>query len=73
MGEDESDDEEEEEEPKAAIPPKEPKEAPGAEPKLVKKKEVKGKEVAATATPKAKSKAEDPIAEAKTPVSEAKT
>merc|ERR1719237_258818 len=71
--EDDSDDEEEEE-PKAAIPPTEPKEAPGAEPKLVKKKEVKGKEVAAAAaTPNVKSKAEDPKAEAKTPISEAKT
>jgi len=71
--EDDSDDEEEEEEPKAVIPPTEPKEAPGAEPKLVKKKEVKGKEVAAAATPNTKSKAEDPKAEAKTPISEAKT
>merc|ERR1719237_163291 len=71
--EDDSDDEEEEEELKAAIPPIEPKEAPGAEPKLVKKKEVKGKEVAAAATPNVKSKAEDPKAEAKTPISEAKT
>merc|ERR1719237_876312 len=71
--EDDSDDEEEEEELKAAIPPIEPKEAPGAEPKLVKKKEVKGKEVAAAATPNTKSKAEDPKAEAKTPISEAKT
>merc|ERR1719460_1783847 len=70
--EDDSDDEEEEE-PKAVIPPTEPKEAPGAEPKLVKKKEVKGKEVAAAATPNVKSKAEDPKAEAKTPISEAKT
>merc|ERR1719458_91978 len=70
--EDDSDDEEEEE-PKAAIPPTEPKEAPGAEPKLVKKKEVKGKAVAAAATPNVKSKAEDPKAEAKTPISEAKT
>merc|ERR1719447_241230 len=71
---DEDDSDEEEEEPKAAIPPKEPKEAPGAEPKLVKKKEVKGKEAAAaTMTPKAKSKAEDPKAVAKTPISEAKT
>merc|ERR1719397_1155941 len=38
---DDDSDEEKEEEPKAALPPKEPKEAPGAEPKLVKKKEVK--------------------------------
>merc|ERR1719331_2666800 len=71
--EDDSDDEEEEEEPKAVIPPTEPNEAPGAEPKLVKKKEVKGKAVAAAATPNVKSKAEDPKAEAKTPISEAKT
>merc|ERR550519_3341563 len=71
--EDDSDDEEEEGEPKAVIPPTEPKEAPGAEPKLVKKKEVKGKAVAAAATPNVKSKAEDPKAEAKTPISEAKT
>merc|ERR1719237_761566 len=71
--EEDDSDEEEEEEPKAAIPPTEPKEAPGAEPKLVKKKEVKGKEVAAAATPNVKSKAEDPKAEAKTPKAEAKT
>merc|ERR1719339_619425 len=76
--EDDSDDEEEEEEPKAVIPPTEPKEAPGAEPKLVKKKEVKGKEVAAAATPKAEAKtsktdAKTPKAEAKTPKAEAKT
>merc|ERR1719201_915972 len=62
-GEDETTDADES---KAAIPPTEPKEAPGAEPKLVKKKEVKGKEVAAAAaTPNTKSKAEDPKAEAK--------
>merc|ERR1719317_839305 len=55
---DEEDEEEEEKKPKAASPVKEAKEAPGAEPKQIKKKDGKAKEVAA-ATPKAKSKAED--------------
>jgi len=68
------DDEEEEEEgkekPKAASPVKEAKEAPGAEPKQIKKKDGKAKEVAA-ATPKAKSKAED--AATKTPAADSKT
>merc|ERR1719153_2167974 len=57
----EASEEEDEEKPKAASPVKEPKEAPGAEPKQIKKKDGKAKEVAA-ATPKGKSKAD-----AKTP------
>merc|ERR1719209_1773786 len=70
---DDDDDEEEEEEkekPKAASPVKEPKEVPGAEPKQIKKKDGKAKEVAA-ATPKAKPKAED--AATKTPAADSKT
>merc|ERR1719356_1689133 len=73
---DDSDDEEKEEEeeekekPKAASPVKEAMEAPGAEPKQIKKKDGKAKEVAA-ATPKAKSKAEDVAT--KTPVADSKT
>merc|ERR1719268_132554 len=71
---DDDDDDEEEEEgkekPKAASPVKEPKEAPGAEPKQIKKKDGKAKEVAA-ATPKAKSKAEDAVT--KTPAADSKT
>merc|ERR1719357_550763 len=71
---DDDDEEEEEEEEKeklkAASPVKEAKEAPGAEPKQIKKKDGKAKEVAA-ATPKAKSKAEDVAT--KTPVADSKT
>merc|ERR1719285_391120 len=67
---DEEEEEEGEEKSKAASPVKEPKEAPGAEPKQIKKKDGKSKEVAA-ATPKAKSKAED--AATKTPVADSKT
>merc|ERR1719403_610730 len=73
---DDSDDDEEEEEeeekekPEVASPVKVAKEAPGAEPKQIKKKDGKAKEVAA-ATPKAKSKAEDVAA--KTPVADSKT
>merc|ERR1719447_1444232 len=66
----EEEEEEEKEKPKAASPVKEGKEAPGAEPKQVKKKDGKAKEVAA-ATPKAKSKAEDVAT--KTPVADSKT
>merc|ERR1719450_869932 len=68
--EEEEEEEEEKEKPKAASPVKEGKEAPGAEPKQVKKKDGKAKEVAA-ATPKAKSKAEDVAT--KTPVADSKT
>merc|ERR1719260_445071 len=60
-GEDAEEEEDGKEKPKAASPVKEPKEAPGAEPKQIKKKDGKAKEVAA-ATPKGKSKAD-----AKTP------
>merc|ERR1719153_1712746 len=44
---DDDEEEEEKEKPKAASPVKEPKEAPGAEPKQIKKKDGKAKEVAA--------------------------
>merc|ERR550534_86132 len=67
---DEEEEEEEKEKPKAASPVKEAKEAPGAEPKQIKKKDGKAKEVAA-ATPKAKSKAEDAVT--KTPAADSKT